>query len=266
MRFFELYAHACTHFRHSHHILASQGSCCVARQVRARHFSPRWSRHHACWIACAISCSGGGSVLSPLDTTLSTQGSNTSGFAAVAFSAPPAGSTLAVLSVGGGRCSVRVQRRSLWLERLDGHTFDSLRARFLSPVDRPEAYSLCFIRGVFTRTRQLQGFKMGFSGLQFESGISSRHDAGHAGVGSTQARPWLRARKCTHFKYVTQLKRMGFLTTQHLGTWHPNPANTHTWHKGRGRGRGSLSQPRGYLWQSLAGMLGPSWFMVLEAL
>jgi hypothetical protein len=49
-----------------------------------------------------------------------------------------------------GRCGVRVQQRSLWLDRLNGHGFDSLRAHLPSCMDRLEASSPCFVRGVFT--------------------------------------------------------------------------------------------------------------------
>jgi hypothetical protein len=49
---------------------------------------------------------GGDGVSSPLHTVLSAQGSNASGFAVVASSAPPASPTLAVLSVGAGAAFV----------------------------------------------------------------------------------------------------------------------------------------------------------------
>jgi hypothetical protein len=49
---------------------------------------------------------GGDGISSPLHAVLSAQGSNASGFAVVASSAPPASPTLAVLSVGAGAAFV----------------------------------------------------------------------------------------------------------------------------------------------------------------
>lgn len=85
---------------------------------------------------------------------------------------------------GGSWCGVRVQRRSFWVDRLKAtHTCDSLRARFPSRMDRPEAYTSCFVYRVFTHPRVFQSVKMGFGGSQYGSNAFSGRNARHAGVG-----------------------------------------------------------------------------------
>ena len=55
-------------------------------------------------------------------------------------------------ALGGGRCGVRVQRRSPWFVRVNDRAFNGLCARLLSRVDRPsaaKARSPCFMQESF---------------------------------------------------------------------------------------------------------------------
>jgi hypothetical protein len=125
-------------------------------------------------------CGGGSSVLSPCHASLSAQGSNASGFAVVAPSAPPASLMLAVPSVGAGApftsndepsglCASMTARLTAFAPVFP--------AVWTGPRPTPPALS-----GGLHTNRQLQGFKTRFDGMLYGGGAFARCNATYAGV------------------------------------------------------------------------------------